>query len=699
MATIGCKSGFSAKDNVASNSEGLSFEAAQSVSVVLTPTSGGSITDVNGNVWTFIGGTLPSLPNDKCDIVYGKNGATPYGGAAATHIVIYNGVLHQLSCIYGWYYDTGTGFTKASPAVATALNKIITKPKPKADVILTSNSGSFVDSAGATWKLDGYLFILRNNANVAGDSYPSGKWQTSTLVLNAENNSVYMWGSDSKWYIFDNSIQLFKLAASSPLSGANPAPFIPPVVPEPPQDIILTSSTGSFIDSKSATWKLDTNLFILRNNANVAGESYPSGKWQTNTLVYRQADKRVYIWGSDNQWYYYNDAISLFSVSSVKPLATDPAPFVPPSTPTPNPTPTPAPAPVPTPTPTPSAFTPPGRVVTVSNCNGSAANDTAAIINAQNSAGAGNTVQFANGQRCVISSMDLLAGVYYYVPTGQTATIVAAAVGNTLNFKNNVTFNGLSTCNVSIIASSTSGATIGNSNIGAASCGHDRIIANGASNFTIINNTISYTNEASLISYNPNALNVDGNYFHHCYQDCIGMPESANNSTIQRNIFEYTYKAVMEIGFTDPFGTTNFKVINNWSSLSMTTNNAINGWGYQLAYSIPLNGPGSSNNLVANNYANGSTPYGDGDICIEISGNATVRDNQCSNFNFGAIGYGTCSNSKIFTNNNLSETIYGTIVSYPGCAVGTSSMQISGTTTNRLAVPAKPARIAWGGRN
>lgn len=348
-------------------------------------------------------------------------------------------------------------------------------------------------------------------------------------------------------------------------------------------------------------------------------------------------------------------------------------------------------------------FSPPGTVTLVSNCNGDATHDTSVVTAAGAAAGAGNTVQFADGQTCVLNSLTLTAGVYYYVAAGQTATWQAAAVGDAITLADDVTLNGLSTCNEILAADSTSKATIGNCNIGSPTCTSNGGITLGSSSgLTIINNDLSNMS-GSVTGYSPTALTIDGNHFDVCNPiDCIDLPNGAGDgSAIRRNVFQHTYLAVMEIGYgATTEATTHLLLDGNWSIDNLAPAMSANGFSYRLAYSIPLNGQGSTGNVISNNYAQGTTPTGNGDICIEISGAATVKDNQCDGFNFGTIGYNTggmCQALETFVDNDFSGTTYGTVVSYLNC--DSSVFQVSGTTTNLEPPPAQPTRIPWGGRN
>jgi hypothetical protein len=347
-------------------------------------------------------------------------------------------------------------------------------------------------------------------------------------------------------------------------------------------------------------------------------------------------------------------------------------------------------------------FSPPGRVVLVSSCNGNASNDTSVVASAGAAAGAGNTVQFANGQTCVLSTLTLTPGVYYYVPKGQTGTWKASSVGQKIKFSNNVTLNGIATCNEYFNLVSTSGVTIGNSNIGSFSCGSDRMLADHASALTLINNNLSYF--AGLSGWYPSNVNIDGNHFDVCKpNDCFGFADGfGRKSYIQRNIFQHYYLAVMEIGFGQTTDSTVGLVVNdNWANESMTPSATMsNGYNYQIAYSIPLNGSGSTGTMISNNYADGTTPSGSSNICIEISGGGTVENNQCNNFTRGVEAYsynGKCGGGlETIMNNNMSNSPFP-VGNYAKCS--STYVQSSGTTTALKAVPPQPTRISWGGQN
>lgn len=80
------------------------------------------------------------------------------------------------------------------------------------------------------------------------------------------------------------------------------------------------------MDSKGATWSLKENMYIVRNNQGVGGFNFEGSIWQTSTMVYFAANRRVYIWADDNQWYYYDDDSALLMPAMFSPIE-DPSDF------------------------------------------------------------------------------------------------------------------------------------------------------------------------------------------------------------------------------------------------------------------------------------------------------------------------------------------------------------------------------------
>ncbi len=294
-------------------------------------------------------------------------------------------------------------------------------------------------------------------------------------------------------------------------------------------------------------------------------------------------------------------------------------------------------------------------------------------------------------------------------PTPLVGGTYANNGGNTLNLANGTRINGLSTCNIILDATGTTGAVIGNSNIGSASCGYDRVVVDNSSGLKIINNSFTHvgTNAPSgyggIGGYMPTGLDIDGNVFVGCLvSDCIDLPYGLGaESFIRRNVFRRNARAVIEAGYaatTQP--TTNLLVDSNWANDGAvaacdSSNNVC------LAYSFPLNGAGSTGNTISNNYAQGTYPSGTGDICIEVSGAASVSGNQCDSYNYGAVGYsnGDCTAVETFAaSNNFSATASGVVLNYQNCPA--SIVQIAkGISTTSLAAPPQPARMTWGGLN
>ncbi len=144
VATLGSSNGTSLSFSIPSgqaaatytlavqNANGTSGSVALTVTsppppapTVLTLTSGGSITDASGSTWSF---TSTKSTVDSCgDYNYTMNGTWQHN-EAATYLTIYQGLLHQYSCMYGWYHYDPTNvnfFSQDSSTDAAALNAIV----------------------------------------------------------------------------------------------------------------------------------------------------------------------------------------------------------------------------------------------------------------------------------------------------------------------------------------------------------------------------------------------------------------------------------------------------------------------------------------------------------------------------------------------------------------------------------------------
>lgn len=193
-------------------SQGLigSSVAIAATQQVLTPASGGSITDASGAVWQ-LSATGSVLVN-----------GSPVSGGGGTAMLVY---VSDSKTIWGkdaasgqWYSWDGRYWAgpKSSPLTQSG-----------GTIVLTPTSGgSFVDAAGSLWQLSSAGSILQNTAAVSGGG------GTAQLVYIASTNAV--WGQDAKtsqWYSWDG--RYWVGPKQSPLT--QPANSVPQTTPSPAQ--------------------------------------------------------------------------------------------------------------------------------------------------------------------------------------------------------------------------------------------------------------------------------------------------------------------------------------------------------------------------------------------------------------------------------------------------------------------------------
>ncbi len=167
--------------------------------VVLTPASGGSITDASGNIWT-----LTSAGNVD------ENGTAVAGGggtAALTYVASADTIWGEDATSLKWYSWTNGAWV--GPAATSPLP---TAPGPTPVVVLTpASGGSITDASGNTWTLTSAGDVDENGNAVAGGG------GTAALTYVASTKTI--WGEDAtslKWYSWSNGAWVGP-AATSPL--------------------------------------------------------------------------------------------------------------------------------------------------------------------------------------------------------------------------------------------------------------------------------------------------------------------------------------------------------------------------------------------------------------------------------------------------------------------------------------------------
>ncbi len=212
---------------------GVRLATAASSQVILTPTSGGSITDASGAVWQL--STAGSL--------YENN--SPVSGGGGTAMLVY---VPESKTIWGkdaasgqWYTWDGRYWMgpKSSPLTQSTGTTVLTP----------TSGGSFVDATGALWQLSSVGSVMQNASALPGGG------GTAQLVYIASTNTV--WGQDAKtnqWYIWDghywvgsNTSPLAQQTNSQPQTTPTPAqpqiPTQPTANPTQPGSIPNTPAT------------------------------------------------------------------------------------------------------------------------------------------------------------------------------------------------------------------------------------------------------------------------------------------------------------------------------------------------------------------------------------------------------------------------------------------------------------------------
>ena len=150
---------------------------------MLTTTSGGSIADGAGNVWTL----------DAAGTVLENGSAVAGGGGTSrlTYVASTGTIWGQDASSGNWYSWTGGAWTGPSS----------TSPVQSCTVVLTPTSGgSVADAAGNVWTLDAAGSVQENGSPVAGGA------GTSRLTYVASTGTI--WGQDASsgnWYSWTGS--------------------------------------------------------------------------------------------------------------------------------------------------------------------------------------------------------------------------------------------------------------------------------------------------------------------------------------------------------------------------------------------------------------------------------------------------------------------------------------------------------------
>lgn len=220
---------------------------------------------------------------------------------------------------------------------------------------------------------------------------------------------------------------------------------------------------------------------------------------------------------------------------------------------------------------------------------------------------------------------------------------------------------------------------------------------NGASFGTIINNDFNGAGGNVIGMYNLTNITIDGNRFTDCYEP-ISIQEPTTTDTtlghdiiIRRNVFEGTQRAAIEVGPASS-GSEYFSGIvvdNNYFD------NFNNTGGDGTLLPISLVGQSSQNTTITNNFIRrGPADAGEVGVAIEMTGTGVVSGNTIANFSFAVLTYQSGWN--VYGNtiyNDGSSPYYG----FANNGSGTGTFGAETILTGSPAVPAKPARVAWGG--
>ena len=237
------------------------------------------------------------------------------------------------------------------------------------------------DSVGAVWTRQANGTILRNGASTSG---------AGSQVLYC-NHFVYAFGTDSQWYRWNNGWSGVgpidpcggggtptPTPTPSPTPTVTPTPFPPTPTPTPTPGGESPNNTrvppaSEIIDSFGAHWTRLANGTILRNGSSAAGGA-------GSVILY--CNHIVYVLGTDNQWWRWNNGWS--PAGPVDPCSGGP-------TPTPTPTPTPLPE-----SPNNTRVPPGTQIVDSAGAIWTRAGNGVILRNGTSSGGAGSVILYCN---------------------------------------------------------------------------------------------------------------------------------------------------------------------------------------------------------------------------------------------------------------------------------------------------------------
>ena len=305
--------------------------------------------------------------------------------------------------------------------------------------------------------------------------------------------------------------------------------------------------------------------------------------------------------------------------------------------------------------------------------------DTNALQDIVDHAGAGNTIVFPQG-RYIVSTLNLPSDIYVYAPRGATI------VGNLVAQGRSTTINSLTFDGGVVDISSSSATTIGDSTFKGLK---SSLVMHGASGARIINNDFIGNSEvASITGWGVDRSIISGNHFVDCGQ-CIDLhfkndPTRGRDIVIERNIFAGTRRMPIEIGPIDAY-TLNLIVRDNWATDFENRGPDVGDtMSTFVAYSIvPTRGVDT---VISGNFAAAGAQRGT--IGIELAGSGKVIGNQIRNFDYGAVVY---SDGFDVENNVFSATRLDRVLNYArreGIIAGNLS-------SPRTASLRKPERKKW----
>jgi cellulase (glycosyl hydrolase family 5) len=229
---------------------------ADSPQIVLTRSSGGSITDAFGNVWTL-------TPWGDIE----ENGSPVPGGggtSALTYVASTQTIWGQDAASGQWYSWTGTswdGPTSDDP-VGSAAPPSDSAPAPEQIVLTPSSGGSITDASGNVWTL-----TASGDVEESGSPVPGGGG-TAALTYVASTQTI--WGQDAssgQWYSWSGSGWVGP-TSTSPISGSpNPPPpssTPPSSSPPSPPPASPSPSSGLFVARGGAIIDPNGGPFIAR---------------------------------------------------------------------------------------------------------------------------------------------------------------------------------------------------------------------------------------------------------------------------------------------------------------------------------------------------------------------------------------------------------------------------------------------------